>query len=186
MPIARNRTEILPSDLLLKVPPRFISFMRKHLPISLLLAFTCAVFLATSFRPSLLDDADATHAEAAKEMIERNDWVTLHVNGVRYLEKAPMLYWAVALSFRVFGYNAFAVRFPIAVAIVLLAFVAYRFGRWAYSEKAGLYAAAILASCVGMFLWTRTMIPEAILTLWFTTAHYCFLRGFFGEGKKKR
>ncbi len=160
--------------------------MRKHLPIALLLAFTAAIFLATSFRPSLLDDADATHAEAAKEMIERDDWVTLHVNGVRYLEKAPMLYWAVAASFRVFGFNAFAVRFPIVLAIALLAFVAYRFGRWAYSEKAGLYAAAILASCVGMFLFTRVMIPEALLTLWFTLAHYCFLRGFFGEGKEKR
>lgn len=159
--------------------------MRKHLPIALLLAFTAAIFLATSFRPSLLDDADATHAEAAKEMIERDDWVTLHVNGVRYLEKAPMLYWAVAASFRVFGFNAFAVRFPIVLAIALLAFVAYRFGRWAYSEKAGLYAAAILASCAGMFLFTRVMIPEALLTLWFTLAHYCFLRGFFGEGKEK-
>ncbi|MCG3162431.1 MAG: Undecaprenyl phosphate-alpha-4-amino-4-deoxy-L-arabinose arabinosyl transferase [Acidobacteria bacterium] len=160
--------------------------MRKHLPIALLLAFTAAIFLATSIRPSLLDDADATHAEAAKEMIERDDWVTLHVNGVRYLEKAPMLYWAVAASFRVFGFNAFAVRFPIVLAIALLAFVAYRFGRWAYSERAGLYAAAILASCVGMFLFTRVMIPEALLTLWFTLAHYCFLRGFFGEGKEKR
>ncbi len=160
--------------------------MRKHLPIALLLTFTAAIFLVTSFRPSLLDDADATHAEAAKEMIERNDWVTLRVNGVRYLEKAPMLYWAVAASFSVFGFNAFAVRFPVVVAIVLLALVAYRFGRWAYSEKAGLYAAATLASCVGMFLFTRVMIPEAILTLWFTLAHYCFLRGFFGEGKEKR
>lgn len=160
--------------------------MRKHLPILLLLAFTAAVFLVTSFRPSLLDDADATHAEAAKEMIERNDWVTLHVNGVRYLEKAPMLYWLTAASFRVFGFNAFAVRLPIVVGILLLVFVAYLFGRWAYSERAGLYAAAALASCVGMFLFTRVMIPEAILTLWFTLAHYCFLRGFFGEGTQKR
>jgi len=160
--------------------------MRKYSPIAPLLIFAATVFLVTSFRPSLLDDADATHAEAAKEMIERGDWVTLHVNGVRYLEKAPMLYWAVAVSFRVFGFNAFAVRAPIALAIVLLAFAAYRFGRWAYSEKAGLYSAAILSSCVGMFLFTRVMIPEAILTLWFTLAHYCFLRGFFGEGKEKR
>lgn len=160
--------------------------MRKHLLITLILTFAAAVFLATSFRPSLLDDADATHAEAAKEMIGRDDWVTLRVNGVRYLEKAPLLYWAVASSFRLFGFNAFAVRFPTVLAILLLAFVAYRFGRWAYSEKAGLYAAAALVSCVGMFLFTRVMIPEAILTLWSTAAHYCFLRGFFGEGNSKR
>jgi 4-amino-4-deoxy-L-arabinose transferase-like glycosyltransferase len=160
--------------------------MRKHLLILLLLTFTAAVFSATSFRPSLLDDADATHAEAAKEMIKRDDWVTLHVNGIRYLEKAPMLYWLTAASFRVFGFNAFAVRFPIVVGILLLVFVAYWFGGWAYSKTAGLYAAATLATCVGMFLFTRVMIPEAILTLWFTLAHFCFLRGFFGEGNEKR
>lgn len=159
--------------------------MRKYLPITFLLGFIAIIFLSTSFRPSLLDDADATHAEAAKEMIERNDWVTLHVNGVRYLEKAPLLYWAMAISFRIFGFNAFAARFPIVIGVLLLAFVAYLFGRWAFSEKAGLYAAAILGTCIGMFLFTRVMIPEAVLTLWFTVAHYCFLRGFFGKDKGK-
>src|SRR5262249_32256266 len=89
-------------------------------------------------------------------------------------------------SFNIFGFNTFAVRFPIIVAILALAFIAYKFGKWAYSESAGLYAAAILALCVGMFLFTRVMIPEAILTLWFTLAHYCFLRGFFGESSEKR
>src|SRR5262245_41748365 len=120
--------------------------MRQRLPIILLLGFIAAVFISTSFQPALLDDADATHAEAAKEMLVNNDWVTLHVNGVRYLEKAPLLYWAVAASFKLFGLQTFAVRFPVIVAIVLLAFTAYQFGRWAYSEKAGLYAAATLGS----------------------------------------
>jgi 4-amino-4-deoxy-L-arabinose transferase-like glycosyltransferase len=160
--------------------------MRQRLPIIFLLVFIAAVFLSTSFQPALLDDADATHAEAAKEMLERGDWVTLYVNGVRYLEKAPLLYWAVAASFKLFGFQTFAVRFPVIVAIVLLAWAAYQFGRWAYSEKVGLYAAATLGSCVGMYLFTRAMIPETLLTLWFTLAHYCFLRGFFGAGKQKR
>ncbi|MGE0102100.1 MAG: ArnT family glycosyltransferase [Blastocatellales bacterium] len=158
--------------------------MKMNLKIALLLAFALTIFLTISFRPSLLDDADATHAQAAREMIERGDWVTLHVNGVRYLEKAPMLYWAVAISFKIFGYNSFAVRVPIVLAIILLGLLAWEFGRWAYSERAGFYAAAILVSCVGMFLFTRIMIPEALLTLWFTLAHYCFLRGFFSEEKR--
>jgi len=160
--------------------------MRKHLPIILLLIFTTAIYIATSFYPSLADDADATHAVAAKDILLRNDWVTLHVNGIRYLEKAPLLYWLVAISYQCFGLNVFAVRFPVMVAVVLLAGMAYVFGRWAYSQKAGLYAAVILVSCVGMYLFTRIMIPEAMLTLWFTVAHFCFLRAFFGTGKEKR
>lgn len=154
--------------------------------ILLLLVFAAAIFLAASYRSPLLDDADATHAEAAREMLQGGDWVTLKVNGVRYLEKAPLMYWATAGSFAIFGFNSFAVRFPTVLAILGLALVAWRFGRWAYGEQAGLYAAMILVSCVGMFLFTRIMIPEAILTLWFTLAHYCFLRGYFAEGSGKR
>jgi 4-amino-4-deoxy-L-arabinose transferase-like glycosyltransferase len=51
------------------------------------------VYMVSAMSPALLDDADATHAEAAREMVSRSDYVTLHVNGVRYLEKAPMMYW---------------------------------------------------------------------------------------------
>ncbi|MBI1764701.1 MAG: glycosyltransferase family 39 protein [Acidobacteria bacterium] len=160
--------------------------MRPRYTLALLLLFLFLIFAATSFKPALLDDADATHAEAAKEMLERSDGVTLYVNGVRYLEKAPLLYWAVAASFKVFGFNAFAVRFSTVIAIVLLALSLYHFGRWAYSDRAGLYAAAAIGTCLGMYLFTRAMIPEALLTLWFTLAHYCFLRGFFGEGQAKR
>jgi 4-amino-4-deoxy-L-arabinose transferase-like glycosyltransferase len=72
--------------------------MRPRLPI-ILLSFIAVIFISISFQPALLDDADSAHAEAAKEMLTRNDWVTLHFNGVRYLEKAPLLYWAVAASF---------------------------------------------------------------------------------------
>jgi 4-amino-4-deoxy-L-arabinose transferase-like glycosyltransferase len=160
--------------------------MQKHLPIILLLVLTAVIYISTSFEPSIADDADTIHAQAAKEMLLRNDWVSLYVNGVRYLQKAPLLYWLVAIAYQVFGVNEFAVRFPTVLAIVLLGGITYIFGRWAYSQKAGLYAAAILVSCVGMFLFTRIMIPEALLTLLFTIAHLCFLRAFFGTGREKR
>ncbi len=56
-----------------------------------------AVYLGSLFAPALLDDADSTHAEAAREMFVTGDYVTLHVNGVRYLEKAPLPYWLVCV-----------------------------------------------------------------------------------------
>ncbi len=48
----------------------------------------------TLFRPPLLDDADSVHSEVAREMVARHDWITLYANGIRYLEKAPLMYWA--------------------------------------------------------------------------------------------
>jgi 4-amino-4-deoxy-L-arabinose transferase-like glycosyltransferase len=163
-----------------------IVFIRKHLPIILLLVFSGIVYITISFEPSVVDNADAVHAQASREMLQRNDWITMYVNGVRYLQKAPLLYWLVATAYQVFGFNAFAVRFPTVVAIVLLCWITYVFGRWAYSQKVGFYAAAFLVFCCGMFLFTRTMIPEALLTLLFTTAHLCFIKAFFGTGTSKR
>ncbi len=158
----------------------------QHLAIILLLLGTAVFYLGTSFAPALSDTNDASHAIAAREILQRNDWVTLHINGVRYLEKAPLLYWLVAIAYQCFGVNEFAVRFPTMIAVLLLAGSAYVFGGWAYSKKTGLYAAVILVSCIGMFWFTRDMIPDALLTLWFALGHFCFLRAFLGKGKQKR
>ena len=45
-----------------------------------------AVYFAALFSPPLLDDADATHAQAAQHMALSGDYVTLKVDGIRYLE----------------------------------------------------------------------------------------------------
>ena len=60
---------------------------RRRYRIFLLGLFLCwlLVYVPGLFRPALLDDADSVHAEAAKEMLQRGDWVTLHADGIRYL-----------------------------------------------------------------------------------------------------
>src|ERR1700760_3064121 len=77
----------------------------------------------TLFRPPLLDDADSVHAEVAREMVARHDWVTLYANGIRYLEKAPLLYWSMAASFRCFGAHTWSARLPFALYTLLLVLV---------------------------------------------------------------
>jgi 4-amino-4-deoxy-L-arabinose transferase-like glycosyltransferase len=84
------------------------------------------VYLGSSFSPALQDDADSTHAEAGREMYVSGDYVTLHANGVRYLEKAPLPYWLVAIRYHVFGVNEFATRLPILLAMFLLVLLAVR------------------------------------------------------------
>jgi 4-amino-4-deoxy-L-arabinose transferase-like glycosyltransferase len=140
-----------------------------------LVAVFLAVYVGSMFSPALLDDADATHAEAAREMAASGDFVTLHINGVRYLEKAPLLYWMVALSFKIFGAKAAAARLPIVLGVLAMALLAWRWSRRAFGEPAGSYAALFTMTAVGVFLFTRVLIPEVLLGVFIGTALYCFL-----------
>lgn len=152
---------------------------RTHL--LLLLLLTGMIYIGSAWNPSLQDDADAAHAEAAREMVERNDWVTLHINGIRYLEKAPLMYWAVALSYRIFGTTEFATRLPLAIGALLLVAAVYYFGRWMGGEPAGIYSGLAISTALGVYLFTRIMIPEVMISFFLTVAFYFFLRVYLGE-----
>jgi 4-amino-4-deoxy-L-arabinose transferase-like glycosyltransferase len=137
----------------------------------------------TLFTPALLDDADSVHAEVAREMLLRHDCLTLYANGIRYLEKAPLLYWSMAACMRASqmlgrssaGALAVAARIPLAFTILALAFAVEIFARRAFcSIRAGLYAALILLSSFGIFLFTRITIPDAMVCLWLTLALLAF------------
>jgi 4-amino-4-deoxy-L-arabinose transferase-like glycosyltransferase len=127
------------------------------------------------FTPGLLDDADSTHAEAAREMVVSGDYVTLHINGVRYLEKAPLPYWLVAASYKIFGVNEFSTRLPMVLSITLLGLLAYCWGRRAFGERTGIYAGLFVYTCAGVYLFTRVLIPEVLLSLLIGGALYFFL-----------
>jgi len=125
--------------------------------------------------PPLLDDADSVHAEVAREMIVRHDYVTLYANGIRYLEKAPLLYWSMAGSFQLFGVHAAAARLPLAFTVLALVMVMEAFGRRAFgSDRAGLYAGLILLSSFGIFIFTRINIPDAMVCLWIMLALFFY------------
>jgi 4-amino-4-deoxy-L-arabinose transferase-like glycosyltransferase len=134
------------------------------------------LFFASLFTPPLLDDADATHASAARHMALTGDLVTLHVDGIRYLEKAPLPYWLVALSFRIFGFNTFAAHLPQAVGVLLLALLGYRWGSRAFGERTALYTGLALLTSAGVFLFTRFFIPDLLLSLFLCLTLYSLLQ----------
>ena len=129
----------------------------------------------TLFRPPLLDDADSVHAEVAREMVARHDWITLYANGIRYLEKAPLMYWSMAASFGLFGPQDWAARLPLAIYALALFFTVYATGRRMFaSEMAGFYAALILLTSFGIFIYTRIIIPDVIVCLWISLSMLLF------------
>ena len=154
--------------------------MKPKLAILLLLCIASGIYLGNAAYPGLLDDADSSHATVSRSMLERGDWVVLYMNGIRYLVKAPLHYWAVAFSFRLFGATAFSTRLPVALSMVGLVILIYSFVRRYFGVRGGLYSGLVVCTSAGSFLFTRIMIPEAVYALEFTALFYLFLRGWTG------
>ncbi len=154
------------------------AFLRRNRRRSLLLILVLwlLIYVAGLFHPALLDDVDSKHAEVAKEMVLRHDYVTLYANGIRYMEKAPLMYWCVAASYRIFGVHDWSTRLPVVLWMLLLFYAVHEIGRRIYGERAGFYAAAVLATSVGPYLYTRFLIPDTLVGLWLLLAFAFFLR----------
>ena len=97
------------------------------------------------------------------------------MNGVRYLEKAPLPYWLVAVSYHLFGVNEFATRLPMALSVLLLGLLAFVWGRRAFGERAGIYGCLFVFTAAGVFLFTRILIPDVLLSLLIAAALFFFL-----------
>ena len=149
--------------------------LRPTLCVVLVVLVWLALYVPGIWSPPLLDDADSVHAEAAREMMLRHDWSTLYVNGLRYLEKAPLLYWGMAASYELFGPTDWAARLPLAFAMLALLLATFAIGNFHFDAIAGLYAALALGLSFGPYLYTRILIPDILVALWLTLGLHCFL-----------
>jgi 4-amino-4-deoxy-L-arabinose transferase-like glycosyltransferase len=159
----------------------------------LLVAWAALYASFTLWRPALLDDADSVHAEVAREMLLRHDYVTLYANGIRYLEKAPLLYWSMAAAMKAVGgplhasadAMAAAARVPLALSVLALAWLCEVFARRLFgSARAGLYAGLILLSSPGFFLFSRITLPDVMVCLWLALAMLAWWRWSEGDAPR--
>ena len=123
-----------------------------------------------------MDDVDAVQAQISRNMLTSGDWVTARLDGVVYLEKAPLVYWLIAGSYKIFGVHDWSARIPIALSAVGLAWLTAGFGVWAFGKPAGFYVGLCMATGIGLFLFTRILIPDVMLTVTTALAMWAFLR----------
>jgi 4-amino-4-deoxy-L-arabinose transferase-like glycosyltransferase len=126
--------------------------------------------------PPLMDDADSEHAQIPVEMMQRHDFVTMYVNGVRYLEKAPLPYWIMAGIYSVAGVSEFSVRLEYSLFALLTLFAVFALGSKLAGEEAGFYAALILGTAIGPYIYTRFVIPDIMICFWLAATVYLFWR----------
>ena len=151
----------------------------------IVIVFAVLVFAGCAISPpSLMDDVDAVQAQIARNMLDSGDWVTARLDGVKYLEKSPLIYWMIAVCYQLFGVHDWAARIPIVLSGVALAWLTFRMGRWAFSARAGLYGGLAVSTCIGIFLFTRILIPDVTLVFTIALAMWGLLRALDEEEAK--
>ena len=158
---------------------------RRWSPRSLALIFLAWAILQLGglFTPGLLDDVDSVYIQIAREMLQRHDFVTPTIDGIRFFDKPPLMYWMAAGTMHLFGIHDWAARIPLAVGVLLLLIAVYALGirlfasvsPAAHPDRAGLYAALAMATSIGPYLYTRFYIPDILIALWMTLSVHLFL-----------
>ena len=137
--------------------------------------FLAVLWFATlSLRP-LFNPDEGRYAEIAREMLSGGDWIIPHLNGLAYIEKPPLQYWATALSLRVFGQSEFAARFYTACCALATLLTVWLLARRLWSLSAAWRATAMLSSMMLFLVMGQLLTLDMGLTLYLTVALAGFL-----------
>ncbi len=124
--------------------PPVPSFKNRGL-LLLLLCFIVIWFSNLQYRKLVRPD-EGRYAEIPREMVASGNWVTPHLNGLKYFEKPPLQYWATAAAYQVFGQHQWSARLWVGITGFLGILLIYFTGRKLFGPDAGLYAALVLGS----------------------------------------
>lgn len=159
--------------------------------LSLGLAFVLIVFSAFLFffklgDIGLFDVDEPSYAEAAREMLETGDYITPRFNYKNRYDKPVLFYWLIALSYQAFGVNEFAVRFPSAIAGLILIVSTFYFVRRFIGTRAGFLSALMLATNLAVVAWSRAAVTDMLLTLFLSWGFFSFFMAHHTSETKKK
>jgi hypothetical protein len=151
-------------------------------PIGVAVVVAALVFSGLGAAP-FIDPPEGFHTEIAREMLARGDFVTPRLDGVRYCDKPPLLYWLIALSSLPAGPTPFAARFWSALATVGVAGVTASLGMLLGGFRVGLLAGLMVAANMGVFLFGRFVKPDLVFIVCIMVAYLGFVLAYLGRGR---
>ena len=146
----------------------------------------CALtFFVGLGRPALTDSDEAFYAESAREMVERDDWLTPYYNGEPRFDKPVLYYWLVAASYVAAGSSPGAARFPAALAGVGLVLVTFFCARRWHDEPTALLAGLIAATSAGIVAMARQALPDLPLAFFATLSTWAALVALLDDPRRR-
>ena len=154
-------------------PPALNPPPTRHALLALLVALAAVLHIATTGWGDLYGETEGQYAGAAREMIAAHDWLIPTNDGIPRLQKPPLLYWLIILSFKIFGVNAMAARLPIAAATIAAVALTFLIGERLTDYWRGFIAGLIHLCLWGTFLLGRIIMPEPVFSAFIAGAIFC-------------
>jgi 4-amino-4-deoxy-L-arabinose transferase-like glycosyltransferase len=159
--------------------------MKTFWQILALVLVSCYLFLFGLGSFALTDPDESFYAQTAREMTEKNDIITPYIFGKPQFEKPVMYYWLIMASYKVFGINEFAARFPSALFGILGVIGVYFLARLIFrSDMAGFLSAVVMSTSAWYFILARACVTDMVLGVFILYCLYFFLRGMVSGGKR--
>ena len=159
-------------------PPALPPPPTRHALFAILVALTALLHLGTIGSGDLYSETEGQYAGAAREMVETHQWLLPTNDGIPRLQKPPLLYWIIIISFKLFGINGAAARLPIAIAVVASVALTFLIGEKLTDYWRGFMAGLIYLSFCGTFLLARIVMPEPLVSAFIAGAIFCGVCGY--------
>ncbi|AMA08117.1 ArnT family glycosyltransferase [Picosynechococcus sp. PCC 73109] len=149
----------------------------------------------------LVDETEPMFADAARRMLATGDWITPYYNDATRFDKPPLVYWLMAIAYKIVGVNAWGARLPSAFAalgLMVLVFVVLRqfgFGTITAAQNpeapntqrklwlAAWIGSSLIALNLQTIVWARQGVSDMLLNGCFSGGLICFFYGYGSGGQ---
>lgn len=158
--------------------------MTKDFRFWLIMLATCLVMLVSLGKRDLWDPDEPRYAQVAREMVERGDYLFMHINGHPYVDKPPLTFWATAF-FANFtgGVDEWSARLLPALSGIFIVGLSMALANRMFGRRAALFTGIILATSyalVGQSRWVHMDMP---LTAAMLVIFVLMYKGIFENGR---
>ncbi len=149
-----------------------------------LVSYSTFFYLFRLGHPYLCGWDEPKYAEIGREILVRGKLFPLTFNHKPYLRKPPLLFWLVALSYKIFGVSEFSARLFPAIFSIFLILSTYIFLRMVGDRSLALFSSLILSNSPLLLINGHKVCVDPIFTFFLATSLYSFYLGYrFKIGK---